>query len=1187
MHTVEIYLRVVRYARYHSTFTTSEDLSLPLGAPAPYKGQWASFEAWIQCLFDQVLLIESLPIINNLVPVIDPGNAKKLFQQMVKLCADVSGSYRLLVSTRFHTSFSRFLSSKGHHTDARKQAQEASHLLAKYTAGSTPTPSLHVELDLAFLEIDMPSLSLTSQIQRYAKIADACNMAQIWGLEDDCLDKVSYLAAQKGDLKEMVQRQSRLQYVQNDLERDRASLLSTQCGHWRARNQKDHGQMLYWFSVFENQYPLGPFFTALESSVPSPDDWDIPAVRYRMELVKYHTHKRAKSYQAAAKALKSAQKILPFVPMGDIQQLGSGEGESWYFEWISPHSVDSINDFKVLAWRFCLSFGNITEEDVARNATLRKLFYPKRAGDSNTLWSWKPPFKIIDTTADDVEKLLFPSPMEERSFAARISALEEWFSQDKLYDPDASQLLIANLLHGRIWCTATTGDAFVNLKANTSRFVEYVGQIKNQSVRKYLQRTVLRAKQTPFDFELQLHPEPDLAKLKLGFLELLQCYEKTDLAGEYALIGNLYGQLAEIELRSAQHLEGLLGFRERIKQSEKYFDDLRGGLSLLPGSLGLRMKGTSPTAGLMGNRKPLDRPIELLLDRYFDIAESAVEVRQTLARDIWNYVQRIKERSLNDMLSLANQMPQRLMEEVSKDPDASRGWVEWQAELKQLEMKRQAGTKGKVSAPSVETARRLLRDCESRMMKNKVLARVLDLHRGSVASIEELAETLQGGPADEETVLVDWFTATKSKILSRLYIIVLIVGPESKKDPIHIFEVPAGTGPKSMNWVKNNLNVPEPNEVLAMPNAYSDLQSISGLVEPLAEVLRPRQRLVFCPCTTWSIHRVPLHALELPKSRIESGLTKVKLEEKTSAPSLPERQTTRPQNLLLFQRHKITYTHSCFLLRLSALSRRGRLPSISSEKTNVAIFNTLCASFGKPARKTSKLRADPASIQELSIATNTTVATLEEIARSTANISYMLGSRPHTNKDVTRTRILQSLRQSALTWFMGHVDGGSKDSPLDAHLVLSPESPHQSAPTGSLTGEAIISESTIPECAHLTLISCRGGVTEENARDEVLGLVPALFQAGARSVSTPLWEINKEDGATWASLLRDEWESAEYGVRGDGDRDGATMLDLASVCQEASQRLFEIRGRENVGAWAGFVFYGFWDFPRLPISFSE
>ena len=1128
-------------------------------------------------------MVETLPIINILAPVIDPETIKKLFQQLARLSTDVSGSYMMLLCTRLHTSFSRSLASKGLHLDARNHAQEASRYLERYTAESTPAPRLRIELDLACLEIDAPLLNLTTQIQRYAKMADACNSNRIWGLEDYCLDKMAYLAAQSGDLKEMAQRQSRLEHVQNDLERDRASLLNTQCGFWRAGNQKDHGRILHWFNVFESQYPLCPFFTAPNPPDPNPEDWDTPAVRYRMESVKYNIYTTARSYQEAAKALKNAQKILPFVPLDDIQKLGSGDGESWYFEWGPRQAGSSVNNIEVLAWRFRLSFGDTTKEDVACNETLRRIVFPKRARDPSTLWSWKPLFDIANTTADDINNLLFPSPIEEPSFAERMSALEEWFSRDETYDPDASQLLIANLFHRRIWCDAITGDAFMNLESNTRRFVDYVDRVRNQSVRKYLLRTVLRAKQTPFDFELQHHPEPDFSKLRLAFLELLQCYEKTDLAGEYALIGNLYGQLAEVELRSAQHLEGLPAFRERIKQSEKYFDDLRGGLSLLPGSLGLKMKGTSPMAGLMGNRKPLDRPIELLLDRYFTIADSAVEARQTLARDIWNYVQRIKERSLNDMLSLANQMPQHLMAQVRKDPGASRGWAEWQSQLAQLEMKRQAGAKGKADVPSVEAARRSLQDCEARMMENEVLASVLALHRGSVASIEELVETLQGAPTDE-TVLVDWFTATKGSILRRLYMIVLIVGVEAEKDPVQIFEVPAGTGPKSMKWVKDYLHVPRPNEVLATPNAYSDLQSIKGLVEPLAKVIRPRQRLILCPCTTWDVHRIPLHALELPNSQIERGLTKMTIGEKRNA-------LIKPQGLLLFQHHEITYTYSCSLLRLSVLSRRSGLPQVTSETTNAAILNTLCASFGKPARKTSKLRAEPASIQELSIATNTTAPTLEEIARSTSKVSYLLSSKPYTNKDVTKTSVLECLRNSAFTWFMGHVDGGSKDSPLDAHLVLSPEGAHQDAspvPTaGSLTGEAIISESTIPEGAHVCLISCRGGVTEENAQDEVLGLVPALFQAGARSVLTPLWEINKEDGATWTSLLCDEWESAEYRIQSDKHPKGAKTLDLAKVCQEVSKRLFEIRGKENVSAWAGFVWYGFWDFPRYPISFSE
>ena len=40
------------------------------------------------------------------------------------------------------------------------------------------------------------------------------------------------------------------------------------------------------------------------------------------------------------------------------------------------------------------------------------------------------------------------------------------------------------------------------------------------------------------------------------------------------------------------------------------------------------------------------------------------------------------------------------------------------------------------------------------------------------------------------------------------------------------------------------------------------------------------------------------------------------------------------------------------------------------------------------------------------------------------------------------------------------------------------------------------------------------------------------------------------------------------------------MQDLAKVSRTASKRLFEIKGKDNIAAWAGFVWYGVLGFPE-------
>lgn len=96
---------------------------------------------------------------------------------------------------------------------------------------------------------------------------------------------------------------------------------------------------------------------------------------------------------------------------------------------------------------------------------------------------------------------------------------------------------------------------------------------------------------------------------------------------------------------------------------------------------------------------------------------------------------------------------------------------------------------------------------------------------------------------------------------------------------------------------------------------------------------------------------------------------------------------------------------------------------------------------------------------------------------------------------------------------LGHVHCCS-GSPLDSHLCLYEKQPHEASPDTcraayetTINCRHILQEVAFARDAHVYTMSCTSGAINAVESDEVVGLVPALFAAIARSTVSCLWPV--------------------------------------------------------------------------------
>jgi CHAT domain-containing protein len=213
-------------------------------------------------------------------------------------------------------------------------------------------------------------------------------------------------------------------------------------------------------------------------------------------------------------------------------------------------------------------------------------------------------------------------------------------------------------------------------------------------------------------------------------------------------------------------------------------------------------------------------------------------------REAWKWIQRAKARSLNDMLGETAAVPETLLADIARDPEAQKLWEK----VKELE--------DAISACNPLDRFALLTELEKvqLMMRENPILGVQMARRGSLpVTIEELQFLSVSSAASRKPMAaVDWI------VVGNLIHIAVV---NDQADPIIL--------PLSLKiadlqaWTEEYLNTEDGREALfaSENDELNPLRQLDGLIAPLKTLSAPGDLLVFCP--TNLLHSLPLHALKL------------------------------------------------------------------------------------------------------------------------------------------------------------------------------------------------------------------------------------------------------------------------------------------------------------------------------------
>ena len=1157
----------MKYAHYSSTFTDCEDLVFPPGSASESKIPWQGFDQWVRQLCTSRLYWQALATLKILGPLHPTEWGSKWYTTLISMLSSESGFRADVCKFAFVVSYSRYLSSKGDYEHGAQYALEASTMLLVIRAQDRIyMPRQELELKWANLAAAEPNLVTVTKLERWEEIAKLAKEHSEHGIESTSLTNYAQVAIGAKFYARMYDNQARLEEVERYLKEDIPSLLSNRCGLWVANTRDRWGQMLDWFKDFDKMYPVSEFLLEKPEADIDLMNWDIPLARYREENLKYIMFRGLDLLEKAEEAQRKSRQIFRHVPQQRLPELGLQE--SWLLEWQDFPSSSTVGPVDVLTRHIRLRFGGPELDDKIENQ-LKAII---GAQDAEALRRVEGGVRnIIPTT---VHRNLYTVPFDQEAFESRIAAVQVWLLQDPSFDIEASRYLIARLLLQQSSHALETQQPPDSISRTKSQFADYIDSLPDGGAKQLLLQNAVQARQQVLDMSLfspYLSLTTDnLLQLRQQYDMLLERYKTTpQLSGNLSMIGTINANIAETILRVSPCGPAELLESERFyDEAESYYDSLRSELSALGGALALEAKERLRQS-LAGNQRFVSRAINLLTAKCLSTADNA-ETRTATGHMLWSMIQRSKARSLNDALSHFNAISKRDMDTIGADPQSLALYREWEGHAKELH---QAKLSQEVNPSAVAMAREGLTKCEEKLKKNPKTANALVINKGQSVSPQDM-EKCFAAVSSHGLLLVDWFVADVAPVARKLHMIVLRIKP--KLEPPQVFSLELGIAHKVRAWLMRFLG--ESKKELGTPAAYPELQQLAGLVQPLAEASKPNDLLVFCPTTEWNTHRVPLHAIELRRLDNSTSAAEIKL-----------------SNNLLFLRNRIVYTYSHSLLRLSISSREQQPTLDTVDAWKAAVLSPLSA------RDDTNILQTP-QMEQLA-EDNGTFA--EHIRDNMQAISTDIAATYIGNDRVTLTATLSNSESSSFILFLGHAHPSpprappSTPDPLAAHLLLyhpsagelcSPAGTHE--PQTFISGETIVGHARLHEGAHVAIIACGSGVTEARVTDESLGIIPALFHAGARSATSTLWTIYSDDACFWATEMVKAWKNEESRLRrkearagGAGSRNG--MIDLGACFQAAGKYLLGKKGRENLGAWAPYVWHGYWMFPRAPIVVDD
>lgn len=324
-------------------------------------------------------------------------------------------------------------------------------------------------------------------------------------------------------------------------------------------------------------------------------------------------------------------------------------------------------------------------------------------------------------------------------------------------------------------------------------------------------------------------------------------------------------------------------------------------------------------------------------------------------------------------------------------------------------------------------------------------------------------------------------------------------------------------------WRWNNLE--EREEPLSKPGDLKKRDLLNGLISGLERNTGPGDLLVLCPSS--ALYGIPIHAL--------------KIEDK-----------------VLIERNFVVYTPSlrvllqCFEKVTANVARRSGEPQAAF----IAAFEE------------EKYRLER-----------------DEIFASVKKIAADFGAEPKLGPEANRASFTDIAQSSGILHYHGHMT--SHNNIMYHALVLSDgrrlpmRDGRQALPStvqeirdhqDRLTVRDVFSLRI--NASLVSLIACGSGVQDMAPGDEPLGLLSALFYAGAATTVSTLWPVKSAKGRVFAAIffgkLRSQLETGKEHV--------LSPVNLAVSFTEAVRELRKSVGVAYLYHWAGYVMHGAWLF---------
>lgn len=396
------------------------------------------------------------------------------------------------------------------------------------------------------------------------------------------------------------------------------------------------------------------------------------------------------------------------------------------------------------------------------------------------------------------------------------------------------------------------------------------------------------------------------------------------------------------------------------------------------------------------------------------------------------------------------------------------------------------------------------------------------------------------------------------------------------------------------DWATQNMESHDETQIglhpiLAESDSNAKLRKLDFLVTPLADISQRDDIFIFCP--TRSLHRIPLHALQLPTKEF----------------IIQRNPVVYCQNLSILRQSYLSYSQGRPGLSLktddavskepvhapatAAASLVTPTPSLNENHVTTAKVNWTasffndsprCSSLGTHAclqspcarcREILQLSSRFHPSSNMYLGPNAHKSSFFETLRRPTQIIHINLHGVFPSRPSDRTRPFSSSYGPAFrAGFLGLNDDSDPPDYLTDQLLQFPDA---EVTVLELFEQPLSPHRGAPSPFHVSLISCSSARRYLDGGDNSVGLINAFFYQGATSVIAAQWNIQDEDGMDFATRFYED-EEGFLGASERGTSDG--VVNLARATQRAILRMMwdEEGNLVEPYHWAGFVLHGWW-----------